>query len=269
MQDPLLCPIGDRSQVGEARRRVVELAARVGLGEVPREKLALLVNELGTNLVKHAGGGELLVRALPGRPALEILALDKGGGMASVEECFRDGHSTSGSAGTGLGAVRRLASFVDVYSSRPGGTAIVAHVAAPEGSAPAARRWEVGAVCVSKAGEEVCGDGWATVDTADGYRLMMADGLGHGLGAADAAHAAVRCFERDPTLGPAAQVSAIHQALRGTRGAAVAVVNIDRRAGVAIFAGVGNIAGLDHRESRLPAARVPQRHRRSHRAQDH
>ena len=243
MQDPLLCPIGDRSQVGEARRRVVELAARVGLGEVPREKLALLVNELGTNLVKHAGGGELIVRALPGRPALEILALDKGGGMASVEECFRDGHSTSGSAGTGLGAVRRLASFVDVYSSRPGGTAIVAHVAAPEASSPAARRWEVGAVCVPKSGEEVCGDGWAAADTADGYRLMMADGLGHGLGAAEAARAAVRCFERDPTLGPAAQVSAIHQALRGTRGAAVAVVRIDRRAGVAIFAGVGNIAG--------------------------
>ena len=243
MQDPLFCPIVDRSQVREARRRVVELAVRVGLGEVPREKLALLVNELGTNLVKHAGGGELLVRALPGRPALEILALDKGGGMVSVEESFRDGHSTSGSAGTGLGAVRRLASFVDVYSSRPGGTAIVAHVTAPDASGLAARRWEVGAVCVPKAGEEVCGDDWAAVETAQGYHLMMADGLGHGLGAAEAARAAVQCFERDPTLGPAAQVAAIHQALRGTRGAAVAVVGIDRRTGVVIFAGVGNIAG--------------------------
>ena len=243
MRDPLLCPIGDRSQVGEARRRVVDLAARVGLGEVPRERLALLVNELGTNLVKHGGGGELIARALPGGPALEILALDKGRGMASVEESFRDGHSTSGSAGTGLGAVRRLASFVDVYSSRPGGTAIVVHVAAPETSALAARRWEVGAVCVSKSGEEVCGDAWATTDTTDSYRLMVADGLGHGLGAAEAARAAVRCFEHDPTLGPAAQVSAIHQALRGTRGAAVAVVGIDRRASVVTFAGVGNIAG--------------------------
>jgi len=243
MQDPLFCPIVDRSQVGEARRRVVELAVRVGLGEVPREKLALLVNELGTNLVKHAGGGELLVRALPERRALEVLALDKGGGMASVEESFRDGHSTSGSAGTGLGAVRRLASFVDVYSSRPGGTAIVAHVTAPDASGLAARRWEVGAVCVAKSGEEVCGDDWAAVETAQGYHLMMADGLGHGLGAAEAARAAVQCFERDPTLGPAAQVAAIHQALRGTRGAAVAVVGIDRRTGVVIFAGVGNIAG--------------------------
>jgi anti-sigma regulatory factor (Ser/Thr protein kinase) len=245
MQDPLFCPIDDRSQVGEARRRVVELAARAGLDEVPRERLALLVNELGTNLVKHAGGGELLVRALPGRPAVEVLALDKGGGMASVEESFRDGHSTSGSAGTGLGAIRRLASFVDVYSSRPGGTAIVAQVVPPDASAPAppTPHWDVGAVCVSKPGEEVCGDGWVVADTADGYHLMMADGLGHGLGAADAARAAVRCFERDPTLGPAAQVSAIHQALRGTRGAAVAVVRVDRRVGVATFAGVGNIAG--------------------------
>jgi anti-sigma regulatory factor (Ser/Thr protein kinase) len=243
MQDPLLCLIGDRSQVGEARRRVVDLAMQIGLGEVPREKLALLVNELGTNLVKHAGGGELLVRALPGRPAVEVLALDKGGGMASVEESFRDGHSTSGSAGTGLGAVRRLASFVDVYSSRPGGTAIVAHVTAPDASGLAARRWEVGAVCVPKPGEEVCGDDWAAVETAQGYHLMMADGLGHGLGAAEAVRAAVQCFDRDPTLGPSAQVAAIHQALRGTRGAAVAVVGIDRRTGVAIFAGVGNIAG--------------------------
>jgi anti-sigma regulatory factor (Ser/Thr protein kinase) len=243
MQDPLFCPIGDRSQVGEARRRVVDLAVRVGLGQVPREKLALLVNELGSNLVKHAGGGELIVRALPERLALEVLALDKGGGMANVEESFRDGHSTSGSAGTGLGAVRRLASFVDVYSSRPGGTAIVAHVTAPDAAGLAARRWEVGAVCVPKPGEEICGDDWAAVETAQGYHLMMADGLGHGLGAADAARAAVRCFERDPTLGPSAQVAAIHQALRGTRGAAVAVVGIDRRTGVAIFSGVGNIAG--------------------------
>src|SRR5687767_611369 len=161
MQEPLFCAIGDRSHVGEARRRVVDLAARVGLGEVPREKLALLINELGTNLVKHAGGGELLVRALPDLLALEVLALDKGGGMASVEECFRDGHSTSGSAGTGLGAVRRLASFVDVYSNRPGGTAIVAQVAAPDVIRAAIPRWQIGAVCVPKSGEEVCGDGWA------------------------------------------------------------------------------------------------------------
>ena len=229
--------------MGEARRHVTGLAGEVGLGEGPREKLALIVNELGTNLVKHAGGGELIARPLPGRPAVEVLALDKGAGMANVEECFRDGHSTAGSAGTGLGAVRRLASFLDVYSSRPGGTAIVAHVVAPDATPPAAAGWDIGAVWLPKAGQEVCGDAWATTETADGYSLVMADGLGHGLSAADAARAAVRCFEATPTLGPGALVSAIHQALRGTRGAAVAVVRVDRRAGHLVFAGVGNVAG--------------------------
>jgi len=240
--DPVFCAIADRSQIGEARRRAVALATRAGLGDLPREKVALLVNELGTNLVKHADGGELIVRALPGRPVLEVLALDSGRGIASVEESFRDGHSTSGSPGTGLGAVRRLASFVDIYSSRPGGTAIVAQVAAPEALVPIPA-WEVGAVSAPKPGEEVCGDGWAVSEVAGNYRMMMVDGLGHGQGAAEAARAAERCFEHDPGLAPGAQVSAIHEALRGTRGAAVAVAFVDRRAGVAVFAGIGNIAG--------------------------
>jgi hypothetical protein len=161
--------------------------------------------------------------------------------MANPEDCFRDGHSTAGSAGTGLGAVRRLASLVDVYSRRPGGTAIVARVRA--GAAAAAPRWEVGAVRIAKAGEDVCGDSWAASEIGDAYSVLVADGLGHGLGAADAAHAAVRCFETSPSLGPGDQVSAMHLALRGTRGAAVAVARVSRRAGIVVFAGVGNVAG--------------------------
>jgi len=241
MGEQILCAIGDRSEVGEARRRIAEVADTAGLGEQPREKVALIVSELGTNLVKHGGGGAMLARAVPGRAALEVLALDKGPGMANVEDCFRDGHSTAGSAGTGLGAVRRLASFVDVYSRRPGGTAILARVAGAAGAAPSA--WEIGAVRLAKAGEDVCGDNWTAAEIGDGYSVMVADGLGHGLGAADAAHAAVRCFEAAPALGPGEQLSAVHLALRGTRGAAVAVARVNRRAGVVVFAGIGNVAG--------------------------
>lgn len=239
---PLQLPVSDRSQIGEARRRAADLALAVGLGPVAREHVALIVNELASNLVKHAGGGELIARTLPERHGVEVLSIDRGTGMANVEACFHDGYSTTSSAGTGLGAVRRLASFVDVYSARPGGTVLVARVLSDDG-ARSACPWSFGGVCVPMPGQEVCGDGWAAAGRADDCSLVVADGLGHGLGAADASRAALACFSANPTLGPSAQIAAMHLALRGTRGAAVAVVSVDRRLNTAVFSGVGNIAG--------------------------
>jgi len=244
MLDPLLLPIEDRSHIGEARRQASALAGLAGLEEVPRERVALIVTELGSNLIKHAGGGALIVRVLSGKAALEVLALDRGAGIARIEDSLRDGFSTSGSAGTGLGAVFRQSCLLDVYSMRPGGTAIVARVGAAKPPGVVACSWDVGAVCVPKAGENVSGDAWSTAMGPEGsYFLLLVDGLGHGLGAADAARAAVRVFERRPQLSPAVQVAAIHDGLRGTRGASVAVASVDRRAGTLAFAGIGNVAG--------------------------
>jgi anti-sigma regulatory factor (Ser/Thr protein kinase) len=231
--------IAEPSQVGEARRQILRLAAAAGLDATQQGRLALVVNELGTNLVKHGDGGQLIARTPDGSPVIELLALDRGVGMASVAECFRDGYSTAGSPGTGLGAVQRLAGLVDVYSTRPGGTAILARV----GDAGPARL-DLGAVCVPKSGEEVCGDAWAVAAEQECPAVMVVDGLGHGLGAADAARLAVTAFEAAPDLPPAAQVGAVHDALRGSRGAAVAVARIDGARGVVTFAGVGNVAGV-------------------------
>lgn len=235
--------ITEPSQVGEARRQILSLAGLVGLDAGQQGKLALVVNELGGNLVKHAGGGELVVRALEMPVAIELLALDRGAGMASVAECFRDGYSTAGSPGTGLGAVERLASLVDVYSARPGGTAILARVEA-QGRRPAGMSaTRVGGVSVPKSGEEVCGDAFSVAGDLACPSVMVVDGLGHGLGAADAARLAVAAFESAPDLPPAAQVAAIHDALRGSRGAAVAVARIDPARGVLAYSGIGNVAG--------------------------
>jgi hypothetical protein len=163
--------------------------------------------------------------------------------MASVNDCFRDGYSTAGTPGTGLGAVRRLASEVDAYSTQPGGTVILARVGADDRRRPAGGpRLEVGAVSVPKAGEEVCGDAFSVAAQLSCPALMVVDGLGHGVGAADAARLAVRAFEAEPDQPPAAQVAAIHDALRGSRGAAVSVARIDRARGVVAYAGIGNVA---------------------------
>ncbi len=71
----------------------------------------------------------------------------------------------------------------------------------------------------------------------------MSDGLGHGPRAATASTEAVRVLRRHARLGPAEIVEAAHAALRSTRGAAVAVAEIDAVRQVVRFAGVGNIGG--------------------------
>ena len=79
--------------------------------------------------------------------------------------------------------------------------------------------------------------------TGHGLVLMVADGLGHGLLAAEAAQQAVEAFEQANADSPPAAIDDIHQALRGTRGAAVAVAALDTVAEQVTFCGLGNIAG--------------------------
>ena len=74
--------------------------------------------------------------------AVEMLALDRGPGMADVPRCLGDGYSTGGSLGQGLGAVRRLSTDFDIYSMPERGTAVYCQVAAEIGG-KAARKPEI------------------------------------------------------------------------------------------------------------------------------
>ena len=111
-------------------------------------------------------------------------------------------------------------------------------------SAPGSR-WEleIGAVCKAAPGEDVSGDAWKALCQPDGGLIVIADGLGHGPAAAEAAQMAVRTFDASPHVSPASMLSAMNSALRSTRGAAVAVARIDFTVGTVTFAGIGNISG--------------------------
>jgi anti-sigma regulatory factor (Ser/Thr protein kinase) len=226
----------------EARRSAAAVAAERGLDESEAGKVALVVTEAATNLVKHAGGGEILVG--PGRDGgtVEVLSLDRGPGMANPAACLRDGFSTSGTAGTGLGAIARLASRFDIHSAPGAGTALVATVAASRRAA-AAERFEAAGVAIPAPGETACGDAWAASVRADGITIVVVDGLGHGTLASEAAAEAVRAFRAVGTRPVPEIVDAVHGALRSTRGAAVAVAEIDGRRGVVTFCGIGNVSG--------------------------
>ena len=236
--------IGDASTIGAARRRSAGLAQSLGLAELDAGRLALVVTEASTNLVKHAGGGEIFLRALEenGAVGVDMLALDRGPGIRNIGEALRDGFSTGGTPGTGLGAIARNASRFDLYS-HAGGAAVLAQIW-PSGCASPKEAIEVGGINVPHPGESVSGDAWAVQYGADCVLLLVADGLGHGMLAADASRAAVDAFGKRRGASPAEALEEIHRALRSTRGAAVSIAALDRKRGQLGFAGIGNIAGV-------------------------
>jgi anti-sigma regulatory factor (Ser/Thr protein kinase) len=229
------------SQVGEVRRAAHVLADELGFDEADAGRLALGVTELGTNLVRHAGGGALLL-GVDG-DAAELLSLDNGPGM-DIERCLRDGFSTAGSAGTGLGAVKRIASRFSAFSLPRRGAVISARFESKAHSAVApATGLSVAGIGLPAPGERVSGDGWG-LRVMDGRTLLlMADGLGHGPGAAEASDLALTLFQRSTAVGPAAVLEDAHLTLRRTRGAAVAMVAIEPSLERLAFAGAGNITG--------------------------
>lgn len=233
-------PMGDPSRVGEARRHAALLADDCNLGEVDAGRLALVVTELATNLVRHAIRGRLWLSSRRARGEVEVIAVDEGPGILNIERSLGDGFSTGGTPGTGLGAVRRLAQHFDLHSHVPDGTVVVARVRAG-GAAEAEGPASVGAVSLTAPGEVVCGDGWAFVLDGDRTALMVADGLGHGPDAAEAAEVALEAFGEEPMANPRDLLQRTHQALRRTRGAAVMVLQADAGAGTIRSAGAGNV----------------------------
>ena len=236
----IVLPVHDSSQVGSARRAAVAVAERLGAAETETGKVALIVTELATNMTRHGGGGELLLRSVT-EPAteIEIVAIDRGPGMASVDQALRDGYSTAGSSGAGLGAVQRIADRCEIFSVHGAGTAVLVRLRLAGGASPAAVT--VAGVCVAKQGEAVCGDAWSWAATDQGWSVLVADGLGHGSEAAAAAAVAVRIFQERRTDPAADILAAAHAAMRHTRGAAVGIAQVSLARGALTYTGVGNI----------------------------
>ncbi|RZJ13616.1 MAG: hypothetical protein EOP39_00600 [Rubrivivax sp.] len=228
----------EASQVGEVRRAAEVLAREQGFNDVAAGRLAIAVTELGTNLVRHAREGVMLVGA-GSAGAIELIAWDRGAGM-DVARCLQDGYSTGGTAGQGLGAVRRAADRFSAYSLPGSGSVIAACVRMPA-TAVAAPPFEIAALGLPSPGEQVSGDGWGVREAASSMLLMVADGLGHGPDAAAAADAALAAFQALAADSPAAVLEGAHGRMRATRGAAVAVAAFSSAHSKLSFAGAGNI----------------------------
>ena len=233
----------DPSQVGEARRAVAALGSQIMLDQEAGGRVALVVTELASNVARHGGGGSLLVRAFAERTAIEVLAIDSGPGLGDVERAMRDGFSTGGTSGHGLGAVRRMSDVFDVFSRHGAGTAVLSRMLNLRPGGPAnGNGLEVGVVNAPAPGERLCGDGWHQMRGERGTSFLMVDGLGHGPSAHDAARCAIEVCKQNAGRSPTELMTAMHSALRSTRGAAVAIAEFDDAGNSVRFVGVGNIS---------------------------
>ncbi|MFC7385811.1 ATP-binding protein [Sphaerisporangium rhizosphaerae] len=244
----------DRSVVGALRKTAATLAVAAGFTPVRTEQMAIAVGEAVSNLVKHATEGTVLLRAHPeSAAAVEFVAIDKGPGFSDFARVLRDGHSTAGTLGIGLGAMSRMASGYDVYSQPGKGTVLTMHFWEDGAAGPPLRASGL----TRPIGEEtVCGDSYAAVETGAGTTVVLCDGLGHGYLAAEASREAMRVFRQTPDLGPTEILERVHRGLTHTRGGAIAVARVGRDE--VSFAGLGNVAGwIVHGDERQGMVSLP------------
>jgi anti-sigma regulatory factor (Ser/Thr protein kinase) len=236
--------INESSQIGDARRQIVKFAHHHGFSEPNEARLGLICAELGTNLLKHTtSGGKLIVQGITqgDRIGIEVFSMDSGNGM-NVNECLKDGYSSTGTMGTGLGAVQRNSDSFDIYSERTKGAVVQALIWNTKNGKSAEQLH--GGLTVPKSGELLSGDKWAIADLGSVAYCLLVDGLGHGIEAAEAANLAVKRFKENTSKPPTEIMRAMHKALRGTRGAVGAVAQIDKENNRLHFCGLGNIAGI-------------------------
>jgi len=235
-------PLTDPSRVGEVRRAAGRLAELAGLNELERGKVSIVATELSNNLIKYASNGEIVLGSFEGVEgrSIELISIDRGPGIHNVEQSLVDGYSTGSTPGTGLGAVRRLSTEFDIFSTYPGGTVVFSKISTnPSDSVPV----EFGVISLPIAGEIECGDGWSTFQEDGHFALLAADGLGHGPAAALAARTAATIFKEHPLEDSTVLFPLMHRTMRGTRGAAVTKAHLDLEKGILRYTGVGNLAG--------------------------
>ncbi|WP_433221068.1 SpoIIE family protein phosphatase [Dactylosporangium sp. CS-047395] len=228
-----------RATVGRARRTAEHLGHLVGLQPHRLAQLAMVVTQAATNVIKHAIDGAILIR--PVRAArqggVEVIATDRGPGIADAQAAVRDCRLTAATPGPLIDPLTWEAAWRDRYSHPGVGTTLAAQIW-PD---IAPRPHLASGTTRPLTAHLPCGDGYAVQTTARGVRVLLADGLGHGPLAARATTSAIETFNRIPATSPADALTILHQVLRDTRGAAVAIAELDTTTLLIRFAGVGNL----------------------------
>jgi|SRR6185437_2440528 len=236
--------VDDRSYFAIIKKEIHALATAGGFTERKIGEIDIIVAELVTNLVKHAGGGQVLAKLVnvDGFSGIEIISIDNGPGMTDVSRMIADGVSTKNTLGHGLGAMKRLSDTFQVYSLKDWGTVILIRVFKEELPVfQKGAKTEIRSVILPKPGEMACGDGFFSRVTPNHIKLFLGDGLGHGPEAAKAKSAAGEAFHGCEDTDPVQMLRSINAAVKKTRGLVGTAAILDLESKKWKICGVGNI----------------------------
>lgn len=232
--------------VSAAVRAARSLALQIGFNSQKSEEIVLVVSELGTNLVKHAGGGVLAITPLDDdtRVGIQIDSKDNGPGIANVEVAIGDGYSTSGSLGYGLGAVNRLADEFHIDSqigSRHGTTITCRLWMRPNVAAQKSCTLDIGVATRPYPGMTMNGDAFVIIRWEHYALVSVIDGLGHGQYAQRASQKAREYIERHYDQPIVNIFNGVSRTCRATRGVVMALARFDCKQNQFSFASIGNV----------------------------
>jgi serine/threonine-protein kinase RsbT len=119
-------PLRSSQDVVRARQRVRDVAVGMGFSLVEQTKLVTAASELARNTVEYGRGGDMTLERVdaPGSPGIRLVFSDQGPGIPDIELALRDGYTTGGGLGMGLGGARRLVSEMTIDSTPGAGTRI-------------------------------------------------------------------------------------------------------------------------------------------------
>jgi|SRR5689334_10202455 serine/threonine-protein kinase RsbT len=109
------------------RQVVREYAIGLGFSLVDQTKIVTAASELARNTMIYGGGGEVAVQPLSEgtRRGLRLTFTDQGPGIPDIDQAMKDGFTTGGGLGLGLGGAKRLSSEFSIVSRVGEGTRVM------------------------------------------------------------------------------------------------------------------------------------------------
>ena len=119
--------VANRQDILNVRHAVRQAALSAGLSLVDQTKIVTAASELARNIIDHAGSGKVTVELLDDglRRGVRAVFEDTGPGIPSIQDALRDGYTTGGGLGLGLGGAKRLSNEFEIESTPGVGTCIM------------------------------------------------------------------------------------------------------------------------------------------------